>query len=91
MSVHVCSIGEVYRAQSKFAEAMDYCNRSLDINLRVHGPEHPDVASTFNNIGIVYRKMGEHEKALEYYNKDLAITIKVHGQDHSHMADTYNK
>ena len=43
-----CSIGEVYRQQSKFAESMDYYRRSLAIRLRVHGPDHPIVADIKN-------------------------------------------
>ena len=60
--------------------------KSLDIKLKVFGPDHPDVAKTYCNIGVVYDGMGDHEKALEFYNKDLDITIKVHGPEHLDVA-----
>ena len=65
--------------------------KSLDIKLKVFGPDHPDLASTYCNMGVVYMEMGDYEKALEYYNKDLEIATRVHGLEHPVAADTlYN-
>ena len=40
------NIGEVYRQQAKYPEALNMYQKSLDINIKVHGCNHPLVAST---------------------------------------------
>ena len=36
-------------------------------------PNHPDLATSYNNIGLVYDRMGEYEKALASYERSLEI------------------
>jgi tetratricopeptide (TPR) repeat protein len=55
---------------------------ALDIRRKVFGEEHPDVASSYNNIGGVYDSKGEYALALEYYQKALDILTKVYGAEH---------
>ena len=87
-NLFACSIAIVYEQQAKYTEALSMHHEVLEIRLKTFGPEHPDTASTYNNIGVVYDEMGEHEKALEFYNKNLDIDIKVHGPDHPAVAKT---
>jgi tetratricopeptide (TPR) repeat protein len=39
-------------------------------------PNHPDLATSYNNIGAVYDDMGEYSKALLFYEKSLEIRQK---------------
>ena len=39
--------------------------------------EHPDTATTYNNMAIVYDNQGQYDKALDCYGKALAIKEKV--------------
>ena len=48
------NIGEVYRVQGKYEEALVQHGRTLDIKIRVVGEDHMDVATSYNNIGVVY-------------------------------------
>ena len=52
--------------------------------------EHPDTATTYNNMAMVYTDQGEYEKALEYYGKALSIRERVLGTEHPATATTYN-
>ena len=54
------------------------------------GPEHPDVATTLNNLAGLYRQMGDYEKALPLYQKALDIREKVLGSQHPDVANTLN-
>ena len=45
-----CSIANVYYSQGKYAEALEYHNKSLGIKLQVVGPDHPLVADTKVNF-----------------------------------------
>ena len=42
------SIGEVYWHQAKYPEALNMYQKLLDINIKVHGCNHLDVATTKN-------------------------------------------
>ena len=55
------------------------------------GDDHPDVATTYNNMAIVYNKQGNYDKVLEYYEMSLVIRLKKLGDDHPDVANTkYN-
>ena len=38
-------------------------NEALAILEKALGPEHPDVATSLNNLGTLYQNMGEYAKA----------------------------
>ena len=54
------------------------------------GKDHPDTATTYNNIAGVYYAKGDYDKALEYYEKDMKISESKLGKDHPDTATTYN-
>ena len=54
------------------------------------GKDHPDVASSYNNIGSVYNDQGKKDKALKYFNKALDIRLKKLGKDHTRVAISCN-
>ena len=78
----------MYFKQGKYPEALDCHNKSLDIKIRVVGPENLVVATTYLNMGAAWKEMGDNDKAMEYYSSALPILEKVHGPDHPHVADT---
>ena len=54
------------------------------------GEEHPNMATTYNNLAVVYADQGNYKEALKYYRKALVIKEKVLGEDHPKTAMTYN-
>ena len=54
----------------------------MAIKLKTLGEEHPDVATSYNNIGMVWKSKGDYEKALEYYILCAQIRFKKLGADH---------
>ena len=86
-----CSIASLYYSQGKYAEALEYHNKSLEIDLRVVGPDHPHVASTYKSSRVIYRQQAKYPEALEMYAKCLKIEEKVHGLEHPDVASTYMK
>ena len=68
--------------QGDYAKALEYHTKALAIFEKVFGSEHPDVATSYNNIGYVYYRQGDYAKALEFYTKALAIKEKVYGSEH---------
>ena len=68
-------------------QALEYHQRALKILLTVYGEEHPNTASSLNNIGLVYRAKGDHVQALEYHQRALKIAQKVLGSAHPTLAN----
>ena len=60
-----------------YDEALAYYQKALTIRIKVLGEEHPDVATSYNNIGLVLGAQGKYDEALVYCQKDLKISLKV--------------
>lgn len=46
-----------------YEKTLPLSQRALDISEKVLGPQHPDVATTLNNLALLYESRGEYEKA----------------------------
>ncbi|MDE6784003.1 MAG: tetratricopeptide repeat protein, partial [Ruminococcus sp.] len=66
----------------EYDKALEYYEKALKICESVLGKEHPNTATTYNNIAVVYQDKGEYDKALEYYEKALKICESVLGKTH---------
>ncbi|WP_286018890.1 tetratricopeptide repeat protein [Candidatus Venteria ishoeyi] len=64
--------------------------RDLEISEKALGKNHPDVATTLNNLAGLYKAMGAYEKALPLYERDLEISEKALGKNHPDVATTLN-
>ena len=62
----------------------------LEIRGRVLGQNHPDIATSYNNIGVIYSDKGDYDKALEYHLKAMEIRESVLGANHPDTAMSYN-
>jgi tetratricopeptide (TPR) repeat protein len=83
-------LGSAYRSLAFYDEGLVHHERALALRLKLFGPDHPSVATSYSNIGLTYDSKGEYDKALEYYQKSLAIRLKKLGPDHPSVATSYN-
>jgi tetratricopeptide (TPR) repeat protein len=60
-------IGGAKDSQGKYEEAIEYYEKSIEIERKSLPPNLSNLANSYNNIGVVYDEMGEYSKALEYY------------------------
>jgi len=63
------------------------CKKSLEILQKTLPENHPDLATSYNNIGGVYNKMGKYSKALSYYERALGIWQCSLPPNHPHIQD----
>ena len=63
----------------------------MKIQLKILGPEHPEVAATYNNIGMACDFKGDHHEAIDYHQKSLEVDLKSRDPEHLVVAPTYNK
>ncbi len=54
------------------------------------GPDHPDVATSLNNLAELYRTQGQYAQAEPLYKRSLAIAEKSLGLDHPAVATVLN-
>ena len=78
------------RDQGKYAEAEPLYRNALAIRRRVLGEDHPDTATSYNNLALPPRGQGKYAEAEPLYRKALAIRRGVLGEDHPDTAPSYN-
>ncbi len=59
-------------SRGDYDRALEFLNKSLDINRRKN---YPEVADNFNNIGIILESKGEYEEARFHYRQALSYNI----------------
>ena len=91
--VYVAKIASVLCDLAYYSESLYYCMKVLAIREKVLPENHPDIATSLDNIGGVYVQLGEYEKikqALEYCLKALTIKKKFLPENHPDIATLYN-
>ena len=88
---HWCGV----RKEGRLRKRLLQHQRALEVFLAVHGQEHPDVASCYQNIAGTYQRQGNEAKATEMCTKAYRIFLKVLGPspDHPHItvAETFRE
>ena len=74
----------------EYAKAEPLYQEALRIWQKVLGPEHPDTATSLNNLAALYQAMGEYAKAEPLFQEALRIRQKVLGPEHPDTATSLN-
>ncbi len=69
-------LGNLHRDQGRYAEAEPLYQRSLAINEKALGPEHPDVARTLENYAALLRLTARADEAERMEARAKAIRAK---------------
>ena len=80
------NLGGLYVLQARYPEAEPLYRRSLAIQEKARGPNHPDVAGVVNNLGSLYCTLGRKAEAEVLCKRGLAIYQKALGPDHPEVA-----
>lgn len=65
------NLGLVSEELNQKKEAIDYYNKTLDINKKTK--DKLGYLFTINNIGLLYQKQEQHQKAISYFKKGLTF------------------
>eukprot|EP01098_Paradermamoeba_levis_P006436 TRINITY_DN2668_c0_g1_i3.p1 TRINITY_DN2668_c0_g1~~TRINITY_DN2668_c0_g1_i3.p1 ORF type:complete len:117 (-),score=24.95 TRINITY_DN2668_c0_g1_i3:374-724(-) len=72
--------------------------RALEINKKVFGEEHPEIAENLNGLAQVFKHQFNYSKAEPMYLKSIEMTEKLIGASHPHhihrcknLADLYER
>ncbi len=74
-------MASIYKSLGDYAKAEPLCKRSLAIRENAHGPDHPDVAVSLNNMALLYFEQGDFARAEPFCRKALEINEKSPGPD----------
>ncbi|CAM9093379.1 unnamed protein product [Laminaria digitata] len=83
-------LGHVMRLQGKFTEAETLLHRSLVMEEKTLGAEHPVVASSLNHLAALFKSQGKYAEAERLYKRALAIQDKTLGPEHLKVATSLN-
>ena len=62
----------------------------MSIREKALGPDHPDVATSLNDLASLYDTQGDYAKAEPLYKRSLSIWEKALGPDHPDVATSLN-
>ena len=69
-------------SQGKLDEATPLYREAIEIFKKVHGDEHPSVATCLNNLAVLLYHQQKYNEAKTYMEQALNIRAKVLGPDH---------
>jgi tetratricopeptide (TPR) repeat protein len=72
----------LYRSQGRYNDAEPLYLQSLDIWKRQLGDDHPDVATSLNNLALLYESQGKYSEAEDLAQQALVIYQNRLGNEH---------
>ncbi len=82
--------GETLYAQGKYAQAQPLFEKALDVRRRLLSDDHPDTATSYNNVASNLNAQAKYAQAQPLYEKALEIRRRLLGDIHPHTAGSYN-
>jgi tetratricopeptide (TPR) repeat protein len=67
------NLARLYDYRQKYEQAESLYRRSLEINKRIYGEDHPEIAKVFNNLAILHHNISEMVIAEQEYQEALRI------------------
>ena len=68
-------MASIYQKLSDLEQAKEHQQRALKIRLFKLGPEHVDVATSYNSLPSIYKRLCDLEQAKEYQQRALKIRL----------------
>jgi tetratricopeptide (TPR) repeat protein/class 3 adenylate cyclase len=82
--------GCFYRDKHDFHRSELNLKKGLKIREKESGPDHPDTASSLNNLAELYKIQGRYEQAEPLYLRALEIRERILGSEHPDTAQSQN-
>ena len=71
-----------YNNQGRYSEAEPLYQQALELRKKLLGEEHPDVATSLNNLAGLYNNQGRNSEAEPLYQEAIIIATKTLGENH---------
>ncbi len=83
-------LARFYQGQSLWPQAEQWHLAHRRLAETRQGADHPDTASSLNNLALLYYAMGRYGEAEPLYARCLEIFLRVLGQDHPSTQTVFN-
>ncbi|WP_293071758.1 MULTISPECIES: tetratricopeptide repeat protein [unclassified Moorena] len=83
-------LGWFYEGQMAYDQALLWLEQGLELTRDRLGEEHPDVATSLNNLAVLYYRQGRYCKAEPLYVQALEMKKKLLGTEHPSVAISLN-
>jgi tetratricopeptide (TPR) repeat protein len=84
------SAGGYFLGRAAYSQAAPLLRDALEIREKVFGSEHPNTASSLNNLASVLQDLGDFAGARQLLERALAIRENVFGSEHPNTASSLN-
>jgi tetratricopeptide (TPR) repeat protein len=85
------NLGAASLAQGNHEVALSYFSRAREIHeLAYQDQEHPDWATTLNNLGMAYQFMQDLDQAEALFQESFAMRKRILPPNHPHLAGSLN-
>ncbi len=81
---------ETLYQQGRYSEAAKIAQEALEVAEKTFGADHPNLATSLNNLALLYQAQGEYAAAEPLHKRALAIREKALGPDHPQVAASLN-
>ncbi|NES22511.1 MAG: CHAT domain-containing protein, partial [Symploca sp. SIO3E6] len=83
-------LAALYDSQGRYSEVESLYRQALQMRQRLLGEEHPDVASSLNNLAFLYSSQGRYSEAEPLYRQALEMKQRLLGDEHPDVAYSLN-
>jgi CHAT domain-containing protein len=83
-------LAALYQSQGRYSEAEPLYKQALAIRKQQLGDNHPDTATSLNNLAALYQSQGRYSEAEPLYKQALAIRKQQLGDNHPDTATSLN-
>jgi tetratricopeptide (TPR) repeat protein len=73
----------VLKDLKQFQEALIVRHQHVELNLKLHGLNHPDYATALSNAAVMYSQLNQFPKAIELMTQARDIWMKTLGPNHA--------
>jgi tetratricopeptide (TPR) repeat protein len=81
---------QFYQGQGLYNQAAPWSEQCLEVSKKRLGEEHPDVATSLDNLAVIYYFQGRYSEAETLHIQALALRRKLLGEEHPDIALSLN-
>ncbi|MEH2277143.1 MAG: tetratricopeptide repeat protein, partial [Nostoc sp.] len=83
-------LARFYEGQGAYLQALPWREQCLSAARKRFGDEHPDMATSLNNLALLYKSQGRYGDAEPLLIEALAMTKRLLGDEHPDVATSLN-
>jgi CHAT domain-containing protein/Flp pilus assembly protein TadD len=81
-------LSALHQANNDYAQSLQVYRRSMEMQEKILGKEHPTYAMGLNALAVMYESLGEHSRAEALFVETLEIQQRLMGRENEEYAKT---